>query len=143
MHRAESILSAIETTLNGLTTTGANVARARVYAVDSFPSLSIYKGNDLAAESDEMLDPLMRNLFFDVEIHINQSGNPETHLNAIAAEVYAALNLDYTLGLGYVFSCEIVGDDAPEIEGAQDLPVARMRSAWRVIYEHSTESAEA
>jgi hypothetical protein len=114
-----------------------------VYAVGILPALTIYKGIDNAAEVDEILDPFMRELFFDVEIHINQAGNPETHLNAIAAEVYAALNLDYTLGLAYVFNCELIGDDAPEIEPSQDLPVARMRSTWRVTYEHSQASAEA
>ena len=143
MHRAESILSAIETTLTGLSTTGANVQRGRVYAVGTAPGLSIFKESDIANDADAILDPLVRELTIGVDIHVNQTGNPETPLNAIAAEIYAALNVDYTLGLSYVIDCDLVGDDPPEIEGTQDLPVARMRSTWRIIYEHSRASAEA
>lgn len=141
-HRAETILAAVETALTGLATTGANVERGRAYAVPVLPALTISKGSDLASETDEILDPLARELLIDVDIHLNQTGNSETALNAIAAEVYAAMTVDYTLGLSYVFDCALVGDDAPEIEGSQDLPVARMRSTWRIVYEHSITSAE-
>ena len=143
MHRAESILAAFATTLTGLSTTGANVVRGRVWAVEFFPSLTVYKQADAASENQEVLDMLARELSVSVEIHINATGNPETPLNQIAAEIYAAINADVTLGLAYVFDCEFIGDDAPEIEPAQDLPVARMVSNWVVIYDHSKSSAEA
>ena len=143
MHRAESILSVLETTLGGLATTGANVARGRVWPVENSPSITIYKDSDLASENQEVLDTLVRELNFNVEIHLTAPGNPETTLNQIAAEIYAVLNVDITLGLSYVFDCALVGDSAPEIEASQDLPVARMVSAWVVLYEHSKGSAEA
>lgn len=141
MHRSESILSAIETALTGLATTGANVARGRAYAVPLFPALTISKGSD-SADDDTVLPVLERDLSVFIDIHVNATGNSETALNAIAAEVFAALRADPTLGLSYVYDCALVGEDEPEIEGGQDLPVARMRSTWLVIYEHSTGSAE-
>ena len=142
MHLAESILSAFELALTGLSTTGANVARGRAYAVPIFPALSIFKGSDVASDREDTLDVIVREMLVNVDIHIQATGNPETALNAIAAEVFAAVNLDYTLGLNYVFDCALVGDDEPEIEGSQDLPVARMRTSYLITYEHSKISAE-
>ena len=142
MHLAESILSAFELALTGLSTTGANVARGRAYAVPIFPALSIFKGSDVASDREDILDVIVREMLINVDIHIQATGNPETTLNAIAAEVFAAVNLDYTLGLNYVFDCALVGDDEPEIDGSQDLPVARMRTSYLITYEHSKISAE-
>lgn len=142
MHRAESILNAFTTALIGLSTTGSNVVRGRVWAVEFSPSLTIYKGSDIASENSEVLDNLARELSISVEMHYNATGNPETTLNQMAAEVYAAINADVTLGLSYVYDCIFVGDDEPEIEAGQDLPVGRMVSQWIVEYDHSKASAE-
>jgi hypothetical protein len=143
MHRAESILNAFTTALIGLSTTDANVVRGRIWAVEFSPSLTIYKGADVASENSDVLDTLARDLSISVEIHVNATGNPESALNQIAAEVYAAINADVTLGLDYVYDCIFFGDDAPEMEPSQDLPVARMISQWVVEYDHSKGSAEA
>jgi hypothetical protein len=141
-HRAETILETIKTNLTGLATTGANVARGRVWPVDALPALSIYKGSDEASVDEPPLDTLVRELDLSIHIHTSQTGNPETHLNAIAAEVFAALTADPTQGLGYVFTTELVADAEPEIVDSQDLPVGRMVSAWRIVYEHSKTDAE-
>jgi len=142
-HRAETILDAIATTLTGLTTTGTNVTRGRVYPVTAEPALSIFKGDDDATESEEIIGETVRELNVIIQAHLQALGNPETVLNQIAAEVYAAMRLDITLGLAYVFDTRIVGDAAPEIEDSQDLPTARMSSTWLIIYSHSDASAEA
>lgn len=139
-HRAESILAAVQTNLTGLATTGANIKRGRVWPTDVRPALSIFKGEDSAG--DDSLDPLDRELSIEIHIHTKQTGNPETHLNSIAAEVFAAMTADISQGLAYVFNTELEGDSAPEIEDAQDLPVARMVSTWVVTYEHSATSTE-
>lgn len=142
MHRAESILSAVETALTGLLTTGANVARGRAYAVPILPAISIFKGSDQSSENQTLLGSVMREMTVNLDIHVQGTGNPETELNQIAAEIYAALVLDHQQGLAYVYDSDIVGDDEPEIEGTQDLPIARMRSTWLILYEHSLASAE-
>lgn len=139
-HRAESILAGVQTNLTGLATTGANIKRGRVWPTDVRPALSIFKGEDRA--SDELIDPLERELEIEVHIHTKQTGNPETYLNAIAAEVFAAMTADITQGLAYVFNTELAADSAPEIDDAQDLPVARMVSTWLITYEHSPMSTE-
>lgn len=142
-HRAETILDTVTTLLTGLATTGTNVYRARVYPVDAFPAITVEKGEDIAREAeDAVLDTVLREMVLRVVMHVNQNTNVETTLHQVAAEVYAALAADATLGLSYVFDCDIIGDDAPEIEDSQDLPVARLVSNWAIFYEHSKTSAE-
>lgn len=141
-HRAESILDAVETALTGLTTTGSNVTRGRVWPIDTLPALTIAKGVDQAHDDDESLETLIREMTVSVVCSIQQSGNPETNLNAIAAEVYAALRADPTLGLAYVYDTSLIGDDEIETDDTQDIRVARMVSTWRVVYDHSKADAE-
>ena len=141
MHRAESILDAVTTNLTGLVTTGSQVARGRVWPAPGFPALSIFKGDDLATA--EPLDEEERDLSVSVVALVQATGNPETTLNQIAAEVFAALMADRTQGLAYVFDTALVGDEAPEIEDSQDLPIGRMEMIYTIRYEHSKTSAEA
>lgn len=141
-HRAESILDAFETVLTGLPATGNNIARARVWPVPTLPAITIYKGVDSASDTDDILPSIVREMVVNIEIHISDQGNPESALHQVASEIYGAIRADYTLGLSYVFDCSIVGDQAPEIEDSQDLPVARMVSEWRVLYEHSKTDTE-
>lgn len=140
-HRAETILETLETVLTGLSTTGARVKRGRVWNVPAVPALTIRKGADVVS-ADPSLETELRDLDVIIEIHTKQTGNPETALNAIAAEVYAALGADHTLGFDWVFSVELVGDDAPEDDDGKELPAGRLASNWRIQYEHSYVSAE-
>jgi len=142
-HRAETVLDALTTELSGLTTTGTRVARGRVWPREDYPALSIYKGADVASDDEDVIDTIVRELTFNVVIQVKQTGNPETHLNAIAAEVFAALAANPTLGVDWIFDVEFVEDEEPEIEDAQDMPVASMVTIWKVFYEHSETNAEA
>ena len=142
-HRAETILDTIDTLLTGLATTGTNVERARTWASHTNPALTISKGADQSASIDECLDSQVRELFVNVTMHTQQTGNQETALNAIAAEVYAAMLADESLGLAFVFDTFLMGDTEPDISDSQDLPVGMMTSEFRILYEHSSGSAEA
>lgn len=142
-HRAETILNTVETLLTGLATTGSQVTRGRVWPVDAFPAISIFKGADRRDELDDILDEfLTRVLTINIEIHTTATGNPETQLNQVAAEVFAALAADKTLGLAYVFNTLLEADDEPIIDDSQDTPVASMISTWNINYQHSLTSAE-
>jgi len=141
-HRAESILDAMTTAVTGLATTGTNVERGRVWPVATLPALTVAKGADIASDGEDILPTLVREMTVSITAHITQLGNPETALHAIAAELFAAIRANPTLGLAYVFDCELIGDDAPEISDSHDLPVAAMVSNWRVLYEHSKSDAE-
>ena len=142
-HRAETILNTIEGLLTGLATTGANVQRARVWPVDSLPALSIYKSDDLRSIEDALDNELTRELTVNINIHVKQTGNVETVLNQVAAEIFAAMSVDKTLGLAYVFNALLIGETEPLIEDSQDTPNAQMVSGWLVTYQHSDVSAEA
>lgn len=141
-HRAESILDALTVAVTGLTTTGANVARGRTYPVSVRPALSVFKGEDNVSEAEIELPTVLREMRVSVAIHVHETGNLETALNAIAAEVFAALKSNRTLGLSYVYDTDLIGDDEPEIDDSLDLPTGRMVSNWQVVYEHSEASAE-
>lgn len=142
-HRAETILNAVTSTVTGLSTTGSNVERGRVWPVDPRPALSVFKGEDQVSEPEGQFYSVVRELQVSIAIHIHATGNPETALNQIAAEIFAALTVDRTLGLADVFDTYLIGDDAPEIDDSLDKPTARMVTNWRVVYEHSETSAEA
>lgn len=142
-NRAESILAAVATVLTGLATTGANVERSRAWPVSALPALSVLQGANAVVDDDPELDVVGRRLDVAVISHVQAVGVLETTLNQIAAEVFAALRADETLGLAYVFDVVPEGDDAPELEAEQDQPTARQVLNWSVLYEHSETSTEA
>ncbi len=144
MHRAETILNAIEAALDSLATTGARVVRGRNWPVAEAPAISIMKGADSAEIDDAELAAVIRELEVNIVIHTQSAGNQETELNQIATEVYAALRSSPLLGLDFVFDTLLTGDSAPEFSGDdQDLPVGQMISTYNVIYEHDDTTTEA
>ena len=140
--RVETILAAVTTALTGLTTTGANVQRARAWPVSALPALTVSQGENAVLAEDAQLDIITRQLQFSVVAQIKAITNLETSLNQISSEVYAALVADRSLGLAYVFDLTLVGDSAAEIEAEQDEPTARQVMTWALIYEHSKTSTE-
>jgi hypothetical protein len=140
MHRAETILNAIETALTGLTTTGANVERGRVYSVDITPSLSIEMGNDEAiltnfSKQDRALDVVITS-------YTKSTANTETQSNAIRAEVYAALMNDRTLGLSFVSNIFLENDLSPQLSGEGGERISTQALNYIVNYRHSLTNAE-
>lgn len=120
-HRAEQIMSAIETLLTGLTTTGSNVKRDRVYSWDTanLPALSIFQGDDTPIPYAD------RNYFqddFELTVHIEMHAENadtipiSTTLNQIRKEVIIAIQADYTLGLSFVIDTEEQIASQPQIE---------------------------
>ena len=143
-HRAESILSTIETLLTGLATTGGNITRARAWPLSSdvLPAITVFKSDDIRSTEDAIDDFLTRSMTVNIAIHVRETTNLETQLNQIAAEIFAAMAADKTLGLSYVFNALLIGDSEPIIESSQSVPLATMVSGWLVTYQHTNASAE-
>lgn len=148
-HRAATILSTITTTLTGLTTTGARVEQSRAYPVGTYPALTVRMAADvpLGDMGQTMTGRVDRELEVVITAHTRTetlTSTNETTLNAIRAEVWAALTADHTLGLTYVIDCWLVSDDEPEDgQGDADQIINRQDMRWRVRYFHSLTSAEA
>lgn len=145
MHFAESILSAIETKLTGLATTGANIVRGRVYPVETTPALSVYMGADsvngeFGATNLGFID---RTLEVIIRSHVKVTSTLDTDLNKIRAEVYAAMVADHTLGLQYVLNAWLEVDNQPSISADSEQPTASQDMVYKVHYRHSYASAEA
>lgn len=143
MHRRETIMAAVQNALTGLTTTGANVQRARAYAVPALPGISIEQGADTRHEEFDELPDYARRLTVDVNIYARATTNLETILNQVSAEIHAALMAAYPFALNYLHDINPVADSAPEIAGDDtETPVARLTSTWAIDYQHSEESTE-
>ena len=134
--RAESILDAVETVLTGLTTTGSNVERGKVYGYQAseLPALGLYMGADApAAEYQTGIIDWELTIRIESMVSIDAANNSsltdstvETQLNLIREEVHAAVMADHTLGLSYVIdimpgaaSEPILSGDGAEPTGSQ------------------------
>lgn len=140
-HRAESILAAVTTQVTGLATTGSNVVRGRVYPTGAAAALSVDMGDESppAALNMQFQDAL---LTVEITAHVKTaSGGLDTALNQIAAEVYAAIFDDRTLGLAYVIDTRWQGRDRPERDQLEK-PAAEQTLRIVVHYRHSATSTE-
>lgn len=141
-HKAEQILDAFTTAVTGLTTTGANVARDRVYKIEDAinEALSIYQGPDKIAEegvNNFALQDRELVIFVDIAVAVG-SGNPVTQTtNLIREEMEIALQADPTLGLSFVWNLEEAETPEAEISTA-DTPIATTRVAYTITYRRST-----
>jgi len=136
-HRTETIMTAVKTAVDGLTTTEARVERSRIRGVEVAPALSIEQGgNDVNLERSTF-PRKSRDLNIKIIAHVKTNTDPETQLNLISEEVYIALRSDPTLGLSYVTDIESIGDDEPEFTGEAEKETGRMQMNFIVKYWHS------
>lgn len=142
-HRSETILETVKTRLTGLATTGSRVERARIWAVEECPAIAIDKGDDLPRDDARGFSHQDRQLDFVVTAFVKATGNPESALAQIAAEVYAALFADVTQGLAYVMDTHWIGDAQPEFSTETETRTASMRMSYRIWYRHSITTTEA
>ncbi len=100
-HVRKSIRDNVVTTLTGLTTTGSNIYRTRVYplAEDKLPGLAIYTRDESTAY-DTMGKPRtqIRRLAVLVEIYVKGTSNYDDTLDTICVEIEEALYSDLTRG---------------------------------------------
>ena len=125
-HVRKLIRDDIETTLTGLTTTGANVYQTRVYplAENKLPGLAIFtKTEDTEYATIGPPRTQIRTLVVRVEIYVKEITNFDDSLDAISVEVEQALYTDRTRG-GLAKDTRITSFDA-DFSGDGDQPVAR------------------
>lgn len=145
-HVRKTIRDNIVTTLTGLTTTGSNIYRTRVYplAEAKLPGLAIYT-RDESIEYSGMGRPRtqIRRLSVAIEIYVKGVSNYDDTLDTICVEVEEALATDITRG-GNAKDTNVLTMDA-EFSGDGDQPVARATLTVEVFYntkENDVETAE-
>jgi hypothetical protein len=144
-HVRKSIRDNVVTTLTGLTTTGSNIYRTRVYplAEDKLPGLAIYTRDESTGyETMGIPRTQIRNLTVAVEIYVKGTSNYDDTLDAICVEIEEALYTDLTRG-GYAKDTNITNMDA-EFSGEGDQPVARSTLTIDITYatkENDVETA--
>lgn len=134
-HVRKQIRDNIETTLTGLSTTGSNVYRSRVYPIadDKLPGILIYTDSE-EVETVSITPPRtqLRSLTVRVEVFVKALSNFDDEIDTIAEEIEAALAADATRG-GLAKDTTITGFDA-EFSGDGDQPVGTGRISIRVDY---------
>lgn len=143
--RAESILAAIETLLDGTTDAGANVQRGQVYAHEEtkLPAIAIFMGPDVPAGemqtgfTDWDLTVLIQTTVSIAAWYTDMSAAVETSLNALREQIHALLLADHTLGLSYVIDTTAGPAEQPIIDGDGELPVGSQILQFVVRYRAS------
>jgi hypothetical protein len=136
-HIREQIMKAVVRKVTGLSTTGSNVYRGRIFPQEAanLPALLVYQGADVI-EDDETaraIDTVDSTLTVHVEAWVQgAAGNNDQTLNAISAEVVAALQADITQGVAGVFDTqEGVVVEAEHLEGNQAVGALTMDFLFR------------
>ena len=144
-HVRQQIRDDIVTTLTGLTTTGSNVFRSRIFPLEQtkLPALCIYSKSE-ASEYDTIGLPRSVNRVLDVavEAYVKGVSNYDNTLDTIAVEVEEAIAADVTLG-GLAKDAQITAFEA-DFAGDGEQPVAVGRFTVTVEYrtvENDVETA--
>ena len=149
--RSEQIMTAIETALTGLTTTGTKVQRGQVYPheIGQLPALGVLTGADVPSNEHQtgLLDwELTAYVEAVAEItagYTAQASTIESSLATIRAEVHAALLADYTLGLAFVIDIAPGPVAQPMLDGDGKIPIGSLLMAFVIQYRTSRGDIEA
>lgn len=142
-HVRKSIRDNVVTALTGLTTTGNNVYQTRIYPVaeDKLPGIAIYtRTEDTEYQTITVPRIQERTLSIAVEAYVKALNNYDDTLDAIAAEVEAALYTDLTRG-GFAKDTRVVSFDA-QFSGDGDQPVAYATIEIQIDYFTEEDDAE-
>ena len=144
-HVRQQIRDDIVSTLTGLTTTGSNVFRSRIFPLEetNLPALCIYTKSE-TSEYDTIGLPRSVNRVLDVavEAYVKGVSNYDNTLDTIAVEVEEAIAADITLG-GVAKDAKITAFEA-DFAGDGEQPVAVGRFTVTVEYrtvENDVETA--
>ena len=134
-HVRKQIRDNIITTITGLSTTGSNVYRSRVYPIaeDKLPGVLVYTELE-EIETVSITPPRtqMRSLTVRIEAYVKGVSNFDNDLDTISEEVEEALSIDVTRG-GLAKDTVVTSFEA-EFSGDGDQPVAVGRMSIRVDY---------
>ena len=134
-HVRKQIRDNIVTTLTGLTTTGSNVFRTRVYPFESskLPGLAIYTDNEeIEVQTITAPRTQIRLLTVTVDCYVRGVSNFDNDLDTISEEVEEALATDLTRG-GLAKDTRVAGFEA-DFSGDGDQPIANGKISIEVEY---------
>ena len=142
-HVRKQIRDAIVTALTGLTTTGSNVFRSRIYPLESskLPGLCIFTRSE-AVEFDTLTISRSINRVMDVsvEAYVSATADYDNTLDTIAVEVEEALAADVTLG-GLSKDMQTTAFEV-DFSGDGEQPVAVGRFTVTVQYRTAENDVE-
>lgn len=142
-HVRQQIRNQIVTTLTGLTTTGSNVFRSRIFPLEQtkLPALCIFTKSE-AIEFDTIGLPRSINRVLDVgvEAYVIGTANYDNSLDTIAVEVEEAIAVDVTLG-GLAKDAQVTAFEA-DFSGDGEQPVAVGRFTVTVEYRTAENDVE-
>ncbi len=139
-HRAEQIAERLAVILNNLPTTGENIFKGRVHALDDskIPALAFYADSETPIDeySNTLTDRL---LMFIIEGFVKTTDAAiDTQLNQIRKEVTIAINADRKLGLPDFVIDTLQGEANYVLDGEGDRAIGVISTQWAVQYRHST-----
>lgn len=144
-HLRQQIRDRVVTDLTGLSSTGSNVFRSRIYPLESgkLPGLCIFTKSE-TTEYDTINIPrsITRTLEIGVEAYVKATSNYDNTLDTIAVEVEEALAGDVTLN-NLVKDTKITSFES-EYSGDGEQPIAIGRFTIEALYrvkENDVESA--
>lgn len=142
-HVRKSIRDDIVTSVTGLSTTGSNVFRTRVYPLEhgDLPGVCVYSLNE-TSEVDTLSSTrsLERLSEIVVEGYVRAVSNYDDTLDAISAEVEAALASDVTRG-GNAKDTNLISTEF-EYSDEGDRPIGMVRLTYSVTYRTAINDAE-
>jgi hypothetical protein len=142
-HVRKQIRDAIVTATTGLTTTGSNVFRSRIYPLEQtkLPGLCIFTRSE-AVEFDTLTMARSINRVLDVmiEAYVSATANYDNTLDQIAVEVEEALAANVTLG-NLAKDTQVTAFEA-DFSGDGEQPVAIGRFTVTVQYRTAENDVE-
>jgi len=135
-HLRNQIRDAVITALTGLSTTGSNVFRSRIYPLESnkIPGLCVFSKSE-ATTFDTLKRPrsINRVLEIGVEAYVKGTTGYDNTIDQICLEIEEALYANRTLG-GNAQDVMITGFEA-DFNGDGDQPVSRATLTIEVQYQ--------
>ncbi len=142
-HVRKQIRDAVITAVTGLTTTGSNVFRSRIYPLEQtkLPGLCVFTRSEVV-EFDTLTisRSVSRVLDVIIEGYVSATSNYDDTLDQIAVEVEEALAADVTLG-GLAKDTQVTAFEA-DFSGDGEQPVAVGRFTVTVQYRTAENDVE-
>ena len=142
-HVRKQIRDAVITAVTGLTTTGSNVFRSRIYPLEQtkLPGLCVFTRSEVV-EFDTLTisRSVSRVLDVIIEGYVSATANYDDTLDQIAVEVEEALAADVTLG-GLAKDTQVTAFEA-DFSGDGEQPVAVGRFTVTVQYRTAENDVE-
>ncbi|MFZ9079456.1 MAG: hypothetical protein ACO23H_13045 [Alphaproteobacteria bacterium] len=142
-HVRKQIRDAVITAVTGLTTTGSNVFRSRIYPLEQskLPGLCVFtRSENVEFDTLTISRSVSRVLDVIIEGYVSATSNYDDTLDQIAVEVEEALAADVTLG-GLAKDTQVTAFEA-DFSGDGEQPVAVGRFTVTVQYRTAENDVE-